>query len=130
MSLACAAHLTRPGGRVVLISSGAAFTGGTQPGMLAYAASKAALHGMMNSLARELGRDGITVNAIAPGFIADTEMMAGVPDSAYDSLAAATVMKRIGRSEDVAAAVRYLCSPEASFVSAHLLHVNGGRLPG
>jgi 3-oxoacyl-[acyl-carrier protein] reductase len=130
MSLACAPHLARPGGRVILISSGAVFTGGVFPGLMAYAASKAALHGMMRSLARELGPDGITVNTVAPGFIAETEMTAGIPESDHERLAAATVTKRIGHPEDIAAAVRYLSSPEAAFVSTQVLQVDGGRLPG
>ena len=130
MTLACAPHLARPGGRVILISSGAVHTGGVFPGLMAYAASKAALHGMMNSLARELGPDGITVNTITPGVIVNTEMTAGVRESDHARLAAATVTKRVGYPEDIAAAVRYLASPAASFVSTQVLQVDGGRLPG
>ena len=130
MTLACAPHLARPGGRIVLISSGAVLTGGVFPGLMAYAASKAALHGMMNSLARELGPDGITVNTITPGVIVDTEMTAGIREADHARLSEATVTKRVGHPEDIAAAVRYLASPEASFVSTQVLQVDGGRLPG
>jgi len=129
-TLACAPHLARPGGRVVMVSSGAVFTGGVFPGLMAYAASKAALHGMMSSLSRELGADGITVNTIAPGVIVDTEMTAGIPADDHLRLAAATVTKQVGHPEDIAAAVRHLASPAAQFVSAQVLQVDGGRLPG
>jgi len=129
-SLAAAPHLARPGGRIIFISSAAVYSGGVFPGLAAYAASKAALHGLMRSFARELGPDGITVNTVAPGFIAGTEMTGGVPESDYARLAATTLVKRVGTADDIAAVVHFLASPEASYVTSQVVPVDGGRLPG
>lgn len=129
-TLAAAPHLARPGGRVIFISSAAVYSGGVFPGLAAYAASKAALHGLMRSFARELGPDGITVNTVAPGFIAHTEMTGRVPEGDFERLAATTLMKRVGTADDIASVVRFLGSPEASYLTAQALPVDGGRLPG
>ena len=129
-TLATVPHLARPGGRIIFISSAAVYSGGVFPGLAAYAASKAALHGMMRSFARELGPEGITVNTVAPGFIAHTEMTGGIPEDDFARLAATTLMKRVGTVDDIASVVRFLGSPEASYMTAQALQVDGGRLPG
>lgn len=113
-------HLRRPGGRVVNISSIAAVRGG---GGL-YSAAKAGLIGLTYALAGDLGPEGITVNAVAPGLILDTEFFGDrMTDERIGRAVAQTPM---GRPADIAAAVRYLASEEASFVTGEVHHVNGG----
>lgn len=130
MAVAVAPHLPRPGGRIINISSIAAFTGGSRAGSVAYAAAKAGVIGMTYGLARELSSQGITVNAIAPGFIANTGFTGAWPEERVQSLIAQIPAGRAGQSEDIAAAIVYLASPEASFVTGEVLHVNGGWLFG
>ncbi len=130
MAVAVAPHLTRPGGRIINISSIAAFTGGSRGGALDYAAAKAGVIGLTYGLARDLSAQGITVNAVAPGFIAHTGFTGAWSEERAQSIIAQTPAGRAGRAEDVAAAVRYLASPEASFVTGEVLNVNGGWLFG
>ena len=123
--------LVRPGGRVVNISSIAAFTGGSGTGAAqAYAAAKAGVIGLTYGMARELGPQGITVNAVAPGFIADTGFTESFPDERVRMLVGQTMAGRPGAVDDVAGAVGYLASPDASFLCGHVMHVNGGSLFG
>lgn len=122
---AAAPHLSRPGGRIVAVSSIAAFTGGSSPGAMAYAAAKAGLIGLTRGLARELSGEGITVNAVAPGYI-ETAFHEGRPPHAAAAAREQIPAGRLGQPDDVAAAVRYLVSPEASYVTGQVLHVNGG----
>jgi 3-oxoacyl-[acyl-carrier protein] reductase len=129
-ALAVAPHLPRPGGRIINVSSIAAFTGGSRPGAMAYAAAKAGLVGLTYSLARELSPQGITVNAVAPGFVAHTEFTGAWSEERVRSIVAETPVGRPGGAADVAAAVLYLASAEASFVTGEVLHVNGGWLFG
>lgn len=105
----------------------AAFRGGGDM----YSAAKAGLVGLTYSLALELGPDGITVNAIAPGLVLGTEFFGDrMTDERRQRTVAQTPIGRAGRPEDVAEAVRYLASETASFVTGEVLHVNGGWLFG
>src|SRR5439155_5379820 len=120
-------HLRRPGGRIVNISSIAAFRGGGDM----YSAAKAGVVGLTYSLAQDFGPDGITVNAVAPGLILDTEFFGGrLTDEGIQWRVSQTPMGRAGHPEDAAVAVRYLASPEASFVTGEVHHVNGGWIFG
>lgn len=130
MAVAVADHLSAPGGRIINISSIAAYTGGSNPGAIAYAAAKSGMHGMTYSLARELSPRGITANAIAPGFIAETEFTGQWSDERVQSIVSETPVNRPGAAEDIAAAAFYLASAEASFVTGEILNVNGGWLFG
>lgn len=110
-------------GRIVLISSVVALYGG--PGQVNYAASKAGLVGMARSITRELGGRGITANVVAPGFI-DTDMTAALPPAQQDRYREAIPAGRFGSTADVAAAVAFLASDDAAYVSGAVLPVDGG----
>lgn len=130
MIMAVAPHMRRPGGRIINISSIAAFTGGSRAGSTAYAAAKAGVLGLTYGFARELSGQGMTVNAIAPGFIANTAFTGGWSDERVKGIIAETPVGRGGHPSDIAAAALYLASPEASFVTGEVLNVNGGWLFG
>jgi 3-oxoacyl-[acyl-carrier protein] reductase len=115
--------LTAGSGRVVNISSVAGLSG--YRGLSVYSATKAALDGFTRALARELGPRGITVNSVAPGYLR-TEMTHGLDETQLEQIAHRTPLGRLGEPEDVAAAVRFLASPEAQFVTGHVLVVDGG----
>ncbi|PYT18235.1 MAG: 3-oxoacyl-[acyl-carrier-protein] reductase [Acidobacteria bacterium] len=110
-------------GRIINISSLVGEAG--NPGQTNYAASKAGLIGLTKSLAQEMGSRNITVNAVAPGFI-DTGMTASLSKELKDNLLGQIPLRRFGRVEDVAAAVRFLASEEAGYITGHVLKVNGG----
>jgi 3-oxoacyl-[acyl-carrier protein] reductase len=110
-------------GRIVNITSVVGAAG--NPGQANYAAAKAGIVGMAKSLARELGSRNITVNCVAPGFI-DTDMTRALSEEQKNALLAQIPLGRLGRPEDVAAAVAYLASPAAAYVTGSVLHVNGG----
>jgi len=110
-------------GRIIHLSSVVAESG--NPGQAVYSASKAALIGLTKTLAREYASRGVTVNVVAPGFI-ETDMTSGLPDEAKKTILAQTPAGRIGRPEEIAAAVLYLASDEASYVTGQVLRVNGG----
>jgi len=110
-------------GRIVSITSVVGFTG--NPGQANYAAAKAGLLGFTRSLAKEVASRGITVNAVAPGFI-DTDMTRALTEEQRAALAGQIPMERLGRAEDVAAAVLFLASRQADYITGETLHVNGG----
>jgi 3-oxoacyl-[acyl-carrier protein] reductase len=110
-------------GRIVNISSVVGEAGNA--GQANYVASKAGLIGLTKSLAQELGSRNITVNAVAPGFI-ETDMTAGLKDELKAKITAGIPLGRIGRAEEVACAVRFLCSEEAGYITGNVIDVNGG----
>ena len=114
-------------GRIVNITSVVAASGNA--GQTNYAAAKAGLIGFSKSLAREVGPRGITVNCVAPGFIA-TDMTEALGDKQRDALLASIPLGRLGRPEEVAACVAFLCAPNAAYVTGETLHVNGGMYMG
>src|SRR5580704_5839081 len=110
-------------GRIINISSVVAEAG--NPGQANYVASKAGLIGLTKSLAQEMASRNITVNAVAPGFI-ETDMTAVLSQEVRDNIIGHIPLKRMGRAEDVAAAVRFLASEEAGYITGAVLNVNGG----
>lgn len=115
--------MKRRWGRIISITSIVGVTG--NPGQANYAASKAGLIGMSKSLAAELASRNITVNCVAPGFIA-TAMTDALDDKQKEGINARIPMGRMGAPDEIAAAVVYLASPEAGYVTGHTVHVNGG----
>jgi 3-oxoacyl-[acyl-carrier protein] reductase len=114
---------TRGGGRILNAASVVAHYGNF--GQSNYVATKAGVIGMTKVWAREFGRKGITVNAVAPGFI-NTDMMSTVPENILDGLRAKTPLGRLGEAEDIANAYAFLASDEAAFVTGTTLCVDGG----
>jgi 3-oxoacyl-[acyl-carrier protein] reductase len=110
-------------GRIINITSVVGASGNA--GQVNYSAAKAGIAGLTRSLAREIGSRGVTVNSIAPGFI-DTDMTRALPEAQRDALLTQIPLGRLGRPEDIAAAVLYLASPGAAYVTGAVLHVNGG----
>jgi 3-oxoacyl-[acyl-carrier protein] reductase len=110
-------------GRIITITSVVGTTG--NPGQANYAASKGGLTAMTKALAQELASRNITANCVAPGFIASA-MTDGLPDAQKEALTARIPARKLGEGSDVAAAVAYLASREASYVTGQTLHVNGG----
>jgi len=110
-------------GRIVSITSVVGLTGNA--GQANYAAAKAGILGFTKSLAREVGSRGITVNAIAPGFI-DTDMTRALGDAQRAALNTQIPLGRLGQPGDIAAAVAFLCSPDGDYITGETLHVNGG----
>jgi 3-oxoacyl-[acyl-carrier protein] reductase len=110
-------------GRIINLSSVVAESG--NPGQANYVASKAGLIGLTKSLAQEIASRNVTVNAVAPGFI-DTDMTSGLSPELKENLLGHIPLKRLGTAEDVAAAVRFLASEEAGYITGHVLDVNGG----
>jgi 3-oxoacyl-[acyl-carrier protein] reductase len=119
-------RFTTDSGRVVTVTSVAALRGGGS-----YGASKAALHAWNHSLAAQLGPQGVTCNIVAPGTVAGTEFFGSrLNDAELTRRAGRTLVGRVGRPADVAAAVLFLASPEAGFITGEILQCNGGELLG
>ncbi len=112
-------------GRIISIGSVVGSMG--NPGQANYAASKAGLEGFTKSVAREVASRGITANVVAPGFI-ETGMTAGLPEKVKEQLLSQIPAGRMGSPEDVAEAVGFLASEEASYITGQVLHVNGGLI--
>ncbi len=112
-------------GRIINITSVVGASGNA--GQANYAAAKAGVAGLTRSLARELGARQITVNSVAPGFIA-TDMTADLPEASKSALLSNIALGRLGSAEEVAHAVAFLASPRASYITGTELHVNGGML--
>jgi 3-oxoacyl-[acyl-carrier protein] reductase len=110
-------------GRIVNISSVVGQAGSA--GQANYAASKAGLIGLTKALAQEMGSRGITVNAIAPGYIA-TDMTKDLPEELKQKMLASIPLGRMGTPDDIAGVVKFLVSDEASYITGHVLAVNGG----
>lgn len=124
MTKACLRAMTKARkGRIISISSVVGATG--NPGQVNYAAAKAGIVGFTKALAREVGSRNITVNAVAPGFI-DTDMTRALPEAARAGLLNQIPLGRLGSPEDIAAAVAFLASPPAGYITGVTLHVNGG----
>ena len=112
-------------GRIVNVTSVVGFTGNA--GQTNYAAAKAGIVGFSKSLAREVGSRNITVNCVAPGFI-ETDMTRALAEEQVKKLVEGVPLGRLGRVDDVAQAVLFLCSPAAAYITGATLHVNGGML--
>ncbi len=110
-------------GRIINIASVVGATG--NPGQVNYSAAKAALFGFTKSLAREIGSRGVTVNAVAPGFI-DTDMTKSLPDEQKAKLVEQIALGCLGNPQDIADAVSFLASDKAAYITGNTLHVNGG----
>ena len=125
---ACVKGMTKARtGRIVNISSVVGSSGNA--GQSNYAASKAGIDGFTRSLAKEIGSRGITVNAVAPGFI-DTDMTRDLPEQQTQALLAQIPLGRLGQPEEIAAVVGFLASSEGGYITGETLHVNGGMYMG
>ena len=114
-------------GRIVNVSSVVARMG--NPGQSNYVASKSGIEGFTRSLAQEVGSRGITVNAVAPGFI-ETDMTAALDDNQVEMMASRIPLGTLGQAEDIANAVAFLASDKAAYITGETLHVNGGLYMG
>lgn len=127
-ALWCAKAAIRPmmrkrWGRIIQLSSVVGETG--NPGQAVYSASKAALLGLTKTLAREYASRGVTVNAVTPGYI-ETDMTGALDEKVREAIVEQTPLGRVGRPQEIAAAVLYLASEEAGYVTGQVLRVNGG----
>jgi acetoacetyl-CoA reductase len=111
-------------GRVINISSINGQKG--QIGQANYSAAKAGIHGFTKAVAQEVARKGVTVNTVSPGYIA-TEMVMAVPEEIRNQIIAQIPVGRLGKPEEIAAAVAFLCSEEAAYVTGSDLSINGGQ---
>lgn len=121
--IAAKAMMKQRYGRIINISSVVGVTG--NPGQANYSASKAGLIGLTKTTARELATRGITVNAIAPGFI-ETDMTAALSEKARDAMLSQVPLGRAGQPEDIAAVVAFIASEKASYITGQVIHVSGG----
>lgn len=124
----CSKHTSRQmlkqkSGRIINIASVVGIAGNA--GQVNYAASKAGIIGFTKSLAKEIGSRGITVNAVAPGYI-ETDMTAALPEAEKEKLAGIITLKRLGKPEDIANGVVFLASEKASYITGQVLQIDGG----
>ncbi len=119
-----AARTLRPGGRIVNLSS--SVVGLYQPGYGIYAATKAAVEAMTHVLAKELGPQGITVNAVAPGPVETQLFLQGKSADQVQAIAGLNPFGRLGRPEDIAAVVAWLCGPDSEWINGQVIRANGG----
>lgn len=125
MAKACFPGMRERGwGRIVNIGSINGQAG--QYGQVNYAAAKSGIHGFTKALAQEGARSGITVNAIAPGYI-DTDMVAAVPDTVLEKIVAKIPVGRLGQASEIARGVSFLCSEDGGFVTGSTMSINGGQ---
>jgi len=128
MSKACLRGMMKARqGRVINIASVVGETG--NPGQTNYSAAKAGIFGFTKSMAREVASRGITVNAVAPGFI-DTDMTKVLPEEQKEALMKQVPLGRLGKPEEIAAAVSFLASPGAAYITGFTVDVNGGMYMG
>ncbi|MBB3874986.1 SDR family oxidoreductase [Sphingomonas aquatilis] len=125
-TLQCAARRLRDGGRIVSVSTG--LTRNWAQMAAAYAGSKAAIEQFSRSLSRELGPRGITVNVVSPGVVT-TDMTAAMPLQMKEAAAAQTSLGRLGRPDDIADVIGFLCSPDARWITGQVVAANGGSTP-
>jgi 3-oxoacyl-[acyl-carrier protein] reductase len=125
MKAACRPMMKQRAGRIISIASVVGYMG--NPGQANYAASKAGLVGLTKAVARELASRQVTVNAVAPGFIA-TDMTANLSEKVQADMLAQIPLNRFGGPEDVAAAVTFLASDAAAYITGEVIHVNGGLI--
>lgn len=131
LSVGLAPFLRRDGGRIINISSIAAYTGGSRGGVIGYAAAKAGLHGLSCALARELSPQGITVNTISPGLIGETDFFGGgLTAERIRSVSEQIPVGRPGKPSEIASLVCFLASPQAAYITGEIIHANGGWLFG
>ncbi|MFA6713923.1 MAG: 3-oxoacyl-ACP reductase FabG [Victivallales bacterium] len=114
--------LARKQGRIIVMTSASGQAG--QPGQVNYSASKAGLIGAVKALAKEVGKKGILVNAVSPGFIA-TDMTSEIPE---EHVIPQIPLKRVGTPEDIAGVVSFLCGPDSSYIHGQVIAVNGGMV--
>ncbi|HKR17204.1 acetoacetyl-CoA reductase [Rhizorhapis sp.] len=125
MAKACFPGMRERGwGRIVNIGSVNGQAG--QYGQVNYAAAKSGIHGFTKALAQEGAKNGVTVNAIAPGYI-DTEMVAAVPEPVLEKIVAKIPVGRLGHAEEIARGVAFLCAEDAAFITGSTLSINGGQ---
>lgn len=130
MIFAALPHITKPGGRIINITSVAAFAGSSAPAVngQAYSAAKSGVHGLSRTLSNVLAPQGITINCVAPGVIDDTDFFGptGIRPERRAANESKIPMGRLGKPDDIAPGVFYLASDEASFISGEILNINGG----